>query len=116
MLFKRKPSLSWWRFTGAMTVALLPLGFLVFVLGRESDPFGAALLIFLSASAVAYAAVRWRALRQTFNGDADAAAAAIRQNLFGQVFGSPRLFVVWVLCNSLVMMAAVIAWALWTLR
>ena len=116
MLFKRKPSLSWWRFAGAMTVALLPLGFLVFVLGNKSDPFGAVLLIFMLASAVGYAAVRWRALRQTFNRDAAAAAAAIRQNLLGQAFGSPRLFVVWVLSSSLVVIAAAIAWALWTLR
>lgn len=113
MLFKRTPSLSWWRFASAMVIALLPLGFMVFVLAREDDPAQIAFLVFMSASAVGYAALRWRALRKQFDGDADAAATAIRQNLFGLATGSPRLFVAWVLGTSLVAIVSVIAWALW---
>lgn len=113
MLFKRTPSLSWWRFAIGMALFLLPLGFVVFVLARESDPAQIAFLMFVSASAVGYAALRWRALRRQFNGDAITAAAAIKQNLFGTAIGSPRLLIVWVLCTSLVAIAAAITWALW---
>lgn len=113
MLFKRTPSLSWWRFAGAMVIALLPLGFMVLVLARENDPAQIAFLVFMSASAVGYAALRWHALRTQFNGDAQAAAAAIRQNLFGVAIGSPRVFVAWVLGTSLVAIVSAIAWALW---
>jgi hypothetical protein len=112
MLFKRTPSLSWWRFAIGMAFFFLPLGFVFFVLARESDPAQIAVVMFVSASAVGYVALRWRALRKQFNGDADTAAAAIKQNPFAAV-GSPRLFIVWWLCTSLVVIAAAITWALW---
>lgn len=113
MLFKRTPSLSWWRFASAMALFFLPLGFVVFVLARESDPAQIAVLMFVSASAVGYVALRWRALRKQFNGDAATAAAAIKQNPFGLAVGSPRLFIVWWLCTSLVVITATITWAIW---
>lgn len=117
MLFEGRASLSWWRFVGGMAFFFLPLGFVFFVLARESDPAQVALLIFISASAVGYAALRWRGLRKQFNGDADAAATAIRRNPFGLATGSPRLLVVWVASTSLVAIVSVIAWAFWrTLR
>lgn len=113
MLFKRTPSLGWWRFAIGMAFFFLPLGFVFFVLARESDPAQIAVLMFMSASAVGYAALRWRALRKRFKGDADTTAAAIKQNPFGLAIGSPRLLIVWVLCTSLVAITAAIAWALW---
>ncbi|HEV7269401.1 hypothetical protein [Pseudoxanthomonas sp.] len=113
MLFKRKASLSWWRFAGGMVFALLPLAFILFVLTREDDFLDSAPVLFLVAAAVAYAALRWHQMRKQFNGDADAAAAAIRQNPFGLAFGSPRTFIVWLLVTSLIVIASVFAWALW---
>jgi len=113
MLFKRKASLSWWRFAGGMVFALLPLAFILFVLKREDDLIGTALLLFMATSAVAYAALRWHQIRKQFNRDADAAAAAISQNPFGLAFGSPRTFIVWLLVTSLIVIASVFAWALW---
>lgn len=112
MLFKRKASLSWWRFAVGMMFALLPLAFVFFVLKREDHSFGVALL-FIAASAVAYMALRWHQIRAQFKGDADAAAAAIRQNPFGLVLGSPRTFIVFALVIPLVIMTALIAWTLW---
>lgn len=113
MLFKRKASLSWWRFAGAMVIFLLPMAFILFVLERESDLLGAAPVLFVLASAVAYGALRWHQMRKQFSGDADAAAAAIRQSLFGLALGSPRTFIVWLLVSSLIVIASVLAWALW---
>lgn len=113
MRFKRKASLSWWRFAGAMVIFLIPLAFILFVLKREDDFLHSAPVLFLVASAVAYAALRWHQMRKQFSGDADAAAAAIRQNLFGLAFGLPRTFIVWLLVTSLIVIASVLAWALW---
>ena len=113
MLFKRKASLSWWRFAGAMVIFLFPLAFILFVLKRENDLIGTTLLLFMAASAVAYAALRWHQIRKQFSGDADAAAAAISQNPFGLAFGSPRTFIVWLLVTSLIVIGSVLAWVLW---
>lgn len=113
MLFKRKASLSWWRFAGGMLLFLLPLAFILFVLKREDDLIGMALLLFMAASAVAYAALRWHQMRKQFSGDADAAAAAISQNPFGLAFGPPRTFSVWLLVTSLIVIGSVLACALW---
>ena len=112
MLFKRKASLSWWRFAGGMVFALLPLAFILLVLKREDHPFGIALL-FIAAFAVGYMALRWHQIRTQFRGDADAAAAATRQNPFGLVFGSPRTFILFALVIPPVIMVALIAWTLW---
>ena len=117
MLFEGRASLSWWRFVGGMAFVLLPLGFIAYVLVREGESFQVIVLLMVSVSAVAYAALRWRGLRKQFNGDADAAATAIRRNPFGLATGSPRLLVVWVASTSLVAIVSVIAWAFWrTLR
>lgn len=34
---KRKASLGWWRFAGAMVIFLFPLAFILFVLKHEDD-------------------------------------------------------------------------------
>ena len=113
MYLQGKPSLSWWRFAGGMALALLPAAFVIGVLLDEGETYGVVVAAWSLVCVVAYAAMRWHALRKKFKGDADGAAAAMQQNPFALMRGAPRASILWVLVSSLTVIVGTLAWALW---